>query len=73
MSKVLKSGSLRIGTSGFLPSGVYATAALNPDGTYGIVLQNDNFSSIQMTLEDGNHHFDVTLPAKSLTSCIWKK
>lgn len=73
MSKVLKSGSLRIGTSGFLPSGVYATAALNPDGTYGIVLQNDNSSSIQMTLEDGNHHFDVTLPAKSLTSCIWKK
>lgn len=73
MSKVLHSGSLRIGTSGYLPSGVNATASLNPDGTYGIVLQNDNSSSVQMTIEDGNNHFDITLPAKSLTSCSWKK
>ncbi|HQB28639.1 MAG TPA: glycoside hydrolase family 30 beta sandwich domain-containing protein [Paludibacter sp.] len=73
MSKVLLPGSLRIGTSGYVPSGVYATAALNPDGTYGIVLQNENATSFQMTIEDENHHFDITLPGKSLTSCIWKK
>lgn len=73
MSKVLLPGSLRIGTSGYMPSGVRATAALNPDGTYGIVLQNENATSFQMTIEDGNHHFDITLPGKSLTSCIWKK
>lgn len=72
MSKVLLPGSLRIGTSG-LPSGVYATAALNPDGTYGIVLQNENATSFQMTIEDENHHFDITLPGKSLTSCTWKR
>jgi glucosylceramidase len=73
MSKVLLPGSLRIGTSGYMPSGVHATATLNPDGTYGIVLQNENATSFQMTIEDENHHFDITLPGKSLTSCIWKK
>ncbi len=73
LSKVLLPGSIRIGTSGYMPSGVYATAALNPDGTYGIVLQNENATSYQMTIEDGNHHFDITLPGKSLTSCTWKK
>ena len=73
MSKVLHSGSTRIGTSGYMPAGVIATAVVNPNGTYGIVLQNDNSTSVQMTIDDGNHHFDVTLPAKSLTSCNWKK
>ena len=73
MSTVLHSGSTRIGTSGYMPAGVIATAVVNPNGTYGIVLQNDNSTSVQMTIDDGNHHFDVTLPAKSLTSCNWKK
>lgn len=73
MSKVLHNGSTKIGTSGYLPNGVFASAALNSDGTYGIVLQNDNSTSISMTIDDGKKHFDVTLPAKSLTSCNWKK
>ena len=73
MSKVLHTGSTRIGTSGYMPYGVNATAAVNPNGTYGIVLQNENTNFVQLTIDDGNHHFDVTLPAKSITSCNWKK
>lgn len=73
MSKVLHAGSTRIGTSGSLPSGVYATAAENTDGTYGLVLQNDTDEGVKLTVDDGTHSFDCTLPQRSLTSCIWNK
>lgn len=73
LSKVLHSGSTRIGTSGYVPAGVNTTAVVNPNGTFGLVLQNENSDSVQMTIDDGNHYFNVTLPAKSITSCNWKK
>lgn len=72
MSKACKAGSTRIGLSK-LPTGVSGLAADNPDGTYGIVLLNENSSSVEMVIDDGNHHYNLVLPAESVTSCIWKK
>lgn len=73
LSKALRAGGTRIGLTGKLPTGVSGVASENPDGTYGIVLQNENSTSASFVLDDGTHHFDITLPAQSVTSCVWKK
>ena len=73
LSKALLPGSTRIDAKGYSPANVSVVAAENTDGTYGLVLQNNNDSGISLTVDDGTHSFDLTLPAKSLTSCIWKK
>ncbi|MHB9143650.1 MAG: glycoside hydrolase family 30 protein [Paludibacter sp.] len=73
LSKAISPGAVHIGTKGFQTSGLYYTAVLNTDGTYGVVLQNDTNSSIKLTLADDTHSFIYTLPSKSITSCRWKK
>lgn len=73
LSKALKPGSTRIDAKGYSPANLSVVAAENPDGTYGLVLQNNNDSGISLTVDDGTHAFDLTLPAKSVTSCLWKK
>jgi glucosylceramidase len=73
LSKAISSGAARIGLSGFQTAGLYMTAAENPDGTYGMVLLNENNLQIKMTVEDGSHSFPVIIPPKSIASCRWKK
>ena len=73
LSSVIAPGAVRIGTKGFQTPGLYSTAVENPDGTYGMVLQNDTETSIKVTLADATHSFAYTLPAKSVVSCRWKK
>jgi len=73
LSKAISPGAIRIATSGFQTSGLYYTAVLNKDGTYGIVLQNDTDKSIKITLADESHSFVYTIPSKSIASCRWKK
>ncbi len=73
LSKVLKAGGTRIDAKGYTPSNVSFVASDNTDGTYGLVLQNNNDDGVTMTIDDGTHSFDITLPAKSVTSCLWKK
>lgn len=73
LAKAISPGATRIGTSGYKASGLYTTAVENTDGTYGVVLQNDNESIIKLTITDSTHSFTYTLPAKSIVSCRWKK
>jgi glucosylceramidase len=73
LAKAISTGAVRIATSGFQTSGLYYTAVLNTDGTYGVVMQNDTDSSIKLTLADATHSFVYTLPAKSIASFRWKK
>ena len=73
LAKAISSGAIRIGTSGYQASGLYYTAVLNPDGTYGVVLQNDTNTSIKVVLEDSVHSFSYIIPAKGIVSCRWKK
>ena len=71
LSKAFKTGSTRIGTSGYLPTNVSAVAAENPDGSFGLVLLNEGSNGVNLTIDDGNRHFTLTLPAQSITSCVW--
>lgn len=73
LSKACKTGSTRIGTTGYLPANVIALAAENPDGTYGLVLMNKNTSGVSLRVEAGDKWFSLTLPAESTTSCVWGK
>jgi len=73
LAKAISPGAIRIGTSGFQTSGLYYTAVINIDGTYGVVLQNDSDKSIKLTIADESHSFVYTLPSKSIASCRWKK
>ncbi|MDP4240603.1 MAG: glycoside hydrolase family 30 beta sandwich domain-containing protein [Bacteroidota bacterium] len=73
LSKAISTGATRIGTTGYQTSGLYYTAALNKDGTYGVVLLNENDTSLKVTLADSIHSFNYTIPAKSIVSCRWKK
>ncbi len=70
LSKAFKTGSTRIATSGYLPTGVSAVAAENPDGTYGLVLFNENEQGVTFNVEFGDKFFEITLPAQSITSCV---
>jgi len=73
LAKAISTGSTRIGTSGYQTSGLYYTAVENLDGTYGMVLMNENDTSLKVTMADENHSFNYTIPAKSIVSCRWKK
>lgn len=73
LSKAISTGATRIGTTGYQTSGLNLTAVENTDGTYGVVLSNDNDTSLKITLADNTHSFNYTIPAKSIVSCRWKK
>lgn len=73
LSAALRTGSTRIGTTGYLPANVSAVASENPDGTYGLVLFNENDKGVTLVVDDNTRHFSLTLPAKSITSCVWAR
>ena len=73
LSKAFKTGSTRIGVKGYQPSNVLVCAAENPDGTYGVVLMNENSNGLTMQLEAGEHFFSLTLPGRSITTCVIPK
>lgn len=70
LSKALKAGSTRIGTSGYMPTGLSVVASENLDGTYGLVLFNENAEGLTFIIEHNGKHFEIKLPAESITSCI---
>jgi glucosylceramidase len=73
LSKTFAPGSTRIAFNGFEAEGLSMTAVENIDGTFGVVLLNENNSQIKITIEDGNHSFPLTIPPQSIASCRWKK
>ena len=46
---------------------------VNPDGTYGVVLMNENAEGLTFQIEAGDHFFSITLPGKSITTCVIPK
>lgn len=70
LSKALKVGSTRIATSGYQPTGLSVVASENLDGTYGLVLLNENAEGMSFIIEHNDKHFEIQLPAESITSCI---
>jgi len=73
MSKVISPGATRIGMTGYKTNGMYVTAVENTDGSYGVVLLNENDTNLKITIEDGSHSFPFTVAGKSVASFRWKK
>lgn len=69
MSKVVKRGSYRIKSSS---SGVTCSAFENPDGTLSLVVLNNSQSQQQHVVRSDKGDFTLDLPARSVTSVIWK-
>ena len=71
MSAAVKPGAVRIGSSGYSPAGLTYSAFLNPDNSYALVLSNSKSEEIRSTVDDGVHHFSVTVPANGIVSLNW--
>ena len=72
MSSVVKPDALKIGTTGFTTTGLTHAAFKNADGSYAMVLSNKNGSPINVTIDDGDHHFPVSIPAGGIVSLAWR-
>ena len=72
MSAGVKPGAKRIGTEGFTKNGLTFSAFRNPDNSYALVLSNKNSEDVRATVDDGSHHFPVTIPAKGIVTLSWK-
>jgi glucosylceramidase len=73
LSKVISPGATRIEFNGYKADGLYLTAVENTDGTYGVVMLNENDNGLKITLDDGIHSFPFSVAAKSVASFRWKK
>lgn len=72
LSSVVKPGAVRIGTSGYTQTNMNYSAFRNADGTYALVINNNNNDAKRFVVDDGTHHFTVNIPAHSATSLSWK-
>lgn len=70
LSSVAQPGATRIGTTGNQPN-VISSAFQNLDGSFGLVLLNKNSQAVDLTVDDGNWYFPVSLPANSVVSLKW--
>lgn len=73
LSSVVKPGAVRIGTKGYIATGITYSAFENTDGTYAFVLLNNTSEAKKITLADATHSFTYDIPAKSVVSYRWKK
>lgn len=71
-SKVIRPGAVRIGTKGYSANGITYQVYKNIDGSYGIVILNENSSSQQLVFISGSHSVSYIVPAKSIVSMKWK-
>lgn len=71
MAGVAKPGAYRIATGGFKTPEITSAAFANPDGSYGYVASNSSGKDVSFTLDDGKHHFTVTVPANGIASFKW--
>ena len=73
-SSVVKPGARMMETSGFsFPSGFQCQMFLNPDGTIGVLMLNDQSSSQQIVFINDRFTVKYNVPAKSLVSLIWQE
>lgn len=73
LSKVIKPGARRIKAEGNTPDKVYYSAFENPDGSFSVVLLNEEDTAQKISIAEGKNVFTQEVPAKSVVSYIWKK
>ncbi|HEX8071765.1 MAG TPA: glycoside hydrolase family 30 beta sandwich domain-containing protein [Pyrinomonadaceae bacterium] len=70
-SKFVRPEATRIGVAG-VPAGVRALAFRNADGQFVTQLLNADPQDKQVTLAWRGHALTLTLPAVSITTCLWR-
>jgi glucosylceramidase len=72
LSKVIKSGAVRISADGYSASGLQYQAFKNPDGSYAMVILNKSGSAKSFDVNDGTNKFNCSVPSKAAVSLRWK-
>ncbi len=73
LSKVISPGATRVETNGYKTDGLHITAVENKDGTYGVVMLNENESGLKLLSRMAVIHFPIPFPEKALHPVRWKK
>lgn len=71
MSSVVRPGAVHIHSTENFADGLSCEAFINPDGSYAIVLVNQNSSDMTVPIADGSHRMSVVVPARGVVSCRW--
>jgi len=71
-SKVIKSGAVRLGTSGPVKSGLSYQVYRNPDDSYGVIILNEGNQGQQLVFKSPVHSVKFSVPAKAIVSLGWK-
>jgi len=72
-SKVLLPGAVRLGTKGYLPAGITCQVYLNPDGSYGALLLNENKNEVKLNLLIGKSSVSCSVPPMAIQSIVWNE
>lgn len=70
--RVIRNGARIVKTAGYCPSGMSYVAALNPDGSKGMVVYNSSSADQEVTVSDGQHLFTYSVRGNSVTSFKWE-
>lgn len=73
MSSVVKPGAVRIGTSGKPDAELTYAAFRNTDGSFAVVISNDNTLEQDIRINADGNNISYTMPAKSVVSLQWEK
>ncbi|MCC8144146.1 MAG: hypothetical protein LIO97_09855 [Tannerellaceae bacterium] len=71
LSKVIQPGSHRIASADNVQEGIYYSAFENPDGSYAIVLLNENRESQPVVVVAGDKRFIYLSEPQSVSSFRW--
>lgn len=72
LSKVIKPGARRIKAEGNTSAKIHYSAFENPDGSYSVVLLNEEDTAQRISIAEGKYIFTHEIPAKAVVSYIWK-
>ncbi|WP_348534093.1 glycoside hydrolase family 30 beta sandwich domain-containing protein [Lentimonas sp. CC4] len=70
-SKYIRPGAVRVGLDAALPEGVWATAAQNPDGSFAVVVFNDNTTPRFIEIDFGGQQVATQVSADSLQTILY--
>ena len=70
-SKVLQPGAVRMGTEGYANKGLTYQWYRNPDGSYGVLLLNENAVEAKVAFSTDKHSVTCKVPPKAIQSVLW--
>ena len=72
-SKVLQPGAVRLGTAGYKNAGLTYQWYRNPDGSYGVLLLNENNVEAKIIFTTGRSAVTCKIPPHAIQSVLWSE